>query len=66
METAVIKTEGANFVKPITCVILKTYGHDCTQSLTHNNMFSPIHQVEFNHPIREHFTHFYTWMLLIR
>lgn len=33
METAVIKTEGANFVKTITCVILKTYGHDYT--ITH-------------------------------
>lgn len=32
MEIAIIKTEAANFVKTNICVILKTFGHDCTHS----------------------------------
>ena len=30
MQIAIIKTEAADFVKINICVILKTFGHDCT------------------------------------
>ena len=29
---AIIQTEAADFVKMYICVILKTFGHDCTQN----------------------------------
>jgi hypothetical protein len=30
MQIAIIQTEAADFVKIYICVILKTFGHDCT------------------------------------
>ena len=30
MQIAIIQTEAADFVKINICVILKTFGHDCT------------------------------------
>jgi hypothetical protein len=32
MQIAIIQTEAADFVKINICVILKTFGHDCSQT----------------------------------
>ena len=35
MQIAIMQTEAADFVKINICVILKTFGHDCSVNISH-------------------------------